>query len=391
MKNLRPHPYYVESLQHGLLNKRLAGLLLLLLGGVSWAAAQQTNQSRKSASLEEVAHFDHEVTGVAVAMDGRIFVNFPRWTEDTEISVAEVGPDGKLMPYPDAGWNAWRNNGNLSPETHLVCVQSVVADRHGNLWILDPGAPAIGTIVQGAPKLLQVDLATNQVKRVLHFGTDIAPQGSYLNDIRFTPDDRFAFLSDAGARGAMVVIDLGSGNARRVLDGVSATQAEPRLIVQVDGHPLRRTDGRAAVFNVDGITVSTAGDYVYWQALNGRTLYRVPTSALTLASLPEAALEAKIERVGSSEPTDGLWTDAQDRIFFTNFEANEIRRRDVDGTFHVVVQNPSLHWPDSMAEGPEGELYFTTSDIQDNAWFKAGASMQLSTSLWRVPGAMKPR
>ena len=114
-----------------------------------------------------------------------------------------------------------------------------------------------------------MDLATNQVKRVLFFGADIAPQGSYLNDIRFTPDGRFAFVSDVGARGAIVVIDLGSGNARRVLDGVLATQAEPHLIVQANGHPVRRADGRAAVFNVDGITVPAAGDYVYWRALNG--------------------------------------------------------------------------------------------------------------------------
>jgi hypothetical protein len=55
-----------------------------------------------------VASFEHQVTGVAVAQDGRIFVNFPRWTEDSPISVAEVTPEGELRPYPDAAWNAWR-------------------------------------------------------------------------------------------------------------------------------------------------------------------------------------------------------------------------------------------------------------------------------------------
>src|SRR5712671_5332560 len=55
--------------------------------------------------LEEAAHFDHQATGVAVSADGRIFVNFPRWTEDSPISVAEVGRDGALKPYPDEKWN----------------------------------------------------------------------------------------------------------------------------------------------------------------------------------------------------------------------------------------------------------------------------------------------
>ncbi len=37
------------------------------------------------------------------------FVNFPRWSEDTAVSVAELGRDGKLTPYPNSEWNAWRN------------------------------------------------------------------------------------------------------------------------------------------------------------------------------------------------------------------------------------------------------------------------------------------
>ncbi|HEX4681343.1 MAG TPA: hypothetical protein VH277_01470 [Gemmatimonadaceae bacterium] len=61
------------------------------------------------AKLELVAEFEHQVTGVTVSEDGRIFVNFPRWTEDTALSVAELMPDGSLRPYPNAEWNAWRN------------------------------------------------------------------------------------------------------------------------------------------------------------------------------------------------------------------------------------------------------------------------------------------
>lgn len=39
--------------------------------------------------LEEAASFPHQVTGVACSPDGRVFVNFPRWTEDAPVSVAE--------------------------------------------------------------------------------------------------------------------------------------------------------------------------------------------------------------------------------------------------------------------------------------------------------------
>ena len=89
--------------------------------------------------LKLVAKFDHQVTGVAATADGRIFVNFPRWTDDAPISVAEVLPGGDLRPYPDEKWNSWRNaRANDMPVTeYFVCVQSIVPDGQGNLWVLD--------------------------------------------------------------------------------------------------------------------------------------------------------------------------------------------------------------------------------------------------------------
>jgi hypothetical protein len=196
-------------------------------------SVHQLNSSKTSAPLTLVARFDHQVTGVAVTPDARVFVNFPRWTEDTAVSVAELGQGGKLAPYPNSDWNAWHNDGELSPENHFVCVQSVVADRHGHLWILDPGSPAIATIVKGAPKLVEVDLSTNRIVKVIPFGEEIAPQGSYINDIRFTPDSRFGFLSDAGARGALLVVDLesGKGGPQRLRD-VACRQNAKRYLIQ---------------------------------------------------------------------------------------------------------------------------------------------------------------
>ena len=78
-----------------------------LLAGAS-NAQQAAVPSRTGPELFEVATFDHQVTGVTVSEGGRIFVNFPRWTEDAPISVAEV-VDGEVRPYPNEEWNAWRN------------------------------------------------------------------------------------------------------------------------------------------------------------------------------------------------------------------------------------------------------------------------------------------
>jgi hypothetical protein len=56
--------------------------------------------------LEEVAAFPtQQVTGVTVSAKGRVFVNFPFWSDDHTISVAEM-VDGKPKPFPDEAWNA---------------------------------------------------------------------------------------------------------------------------------------------------------------------------------------------------------------------------------------------------------------------------------------------
>ena len=67
-------------------------------------AQQSAAPSQGPAQLQQVASFEHQVTGVTVAKDGRIFVNFPRWTEDAPVSVAEVTRDGQIKPYPADIW-----------------------------------------------------------------------------------------------------------------------------------------------------------------------------------------------------------------------------------------------------------------------------------------------
>ena len=225
------------------------------------AAGSAYAQAGHSALLRQEARFDHQATGVAVTADGRRFVNFPRWTDDAPISVAEVLPDGSLRPYPDARWNEWRNAraNELSVGDHFVCVQSVVPDGHGHLWVLDPGAPGNEKILEGAPKLVRVDLATNRVSKVIAVPGDVALQGTYLNDIRFSPDGRTGYITDSGTRGAIIVVDLESGRSWRALDGYPSTQVDKTVAVTLDGRPLRRPDGRQPVLAADGIAISGDG------------------------------------------------------------------------------------------------------------------------------------
>lgn len=341
------------------------------------------NQDKR---LQSVATFDHQVTGVTVASDGRIFVNFPRWNEDTPVSVAEVLPDGSIKPYPDEQWNAWRNArmGELSAGDHFVCVQSVFADRRGSLWIVDPSAPNAEKTIKNGPKIVQIDLATNKVKRVFAIGADVAGAASYLNDIRIAPDGRFAYLTDSGSPGGLVVLSIESGQAWRVLSDDPSTQFDPTVVVHTDGRALRRPDGRQPLFNADSLALSKDGEVLYWQALTGKTLYRIKTSSLQSAA---AAGQAQPEKVATTEPADGLWTGENDEIYLSSIADNAIKIvNPANGSVQSVLTDSRLRWPDTFSQGPDGAIYVTASHIQDSPWFHTAWTDKTFTLFKFMPG-----
>ncbi len=336
-----------------------------------------------------VASFDQQVTGVAVSKTGRIFVNFPRWERDVPISVAEVMKDGSLKPYPDAAWNSWSNLKPLSLADHFVCVQSVTVDPQGFLWVVDPAAPGNEFLKPGGVKLVKIDLSTNKIVRIYPLDASIMPQGSYLNDVRVTPNGATAIMTDSGQRGALIVLDTATGSARRVLDGDPRTQVERGVVPVVDGHELRRPDHRAPSFAADGIAIDAEGKYVYWQALSGRTAYRAPIAVLASHTATPQTIAAKVETVGITNVADGYWIDEHDNLYITDPGDNAVRVRKPDGTMLVIAQDTRLRWPDSLAEGADGSIYVTASHIQDMAQFHEKGSTQ--SGPWQLFRVAKPQ
>jgi sugar lactone lactonase YvrE len=372
-------------------------LVIFLASGTSSFAQGSTIERLKSSAervlapltgktddrLHQVTTFEYQVTGVTVAEDGRIFVNFPRWTDDVPVSVAEMQKDGSIKPYPDSEWNSWRNVriAEVPAADHFVTVQSVVADGRGSLWVVDPAAPNAEKTVKGGPKVVQIDLGSNRVKRVFGLGPDVAGPASYLNDIRIAPDGSFAYLTDSGVPGGLVVLDLGSGPAWRALSDAPPTTMDLRVTVMTDGKPLRRPDGRQPMFNADGIALSPDGNYLYWQALTGKTLYRIETSALRTAQSQD--ITSRVETVAETEPVDGLWMDKSGRLYLSSIAQNAVKVLERDGKQRTFITDSRLRWPDTFAQGPDGTMYVTASHIQDSPWFHPSGWTDKNFALFR--------
>lgn len=316
---------------------------------------------------------DRQFTGVAVGERGRVFVNYPRWHEPYTNAVEEI-KDGKPRAYPDAAWNSWKPGED--PSSKFVCVQSVHVDDMDRLWILDPGSPQIAGVVPGAAKLVCVDLKTDRVERVYRFNDAIAPKSSYLNDVRVDTKRGYAYMTDSGV-GGLVVLNLTSGEAKRVLSAHPVTLGEKGVVPVVQGVLTMINGTDPLVVHSDGLALSRDGDLLYFQALTARTLYRVQTEYLR-GSFSDEQVAKRVENLGRSVVTDGMEIDFRGQVYFSALEQDAIVVRSLDRTMYTLAQSDALAWPDSFALAGDGEwLYVTTSRIHQSAWFDKAPRMNM--------------
>src|SRR5262245_5437223 len=320
--------------------------------------------------LIEVATSDDALwTGIAVTPQGRKFVCHPRWVGPHEDSVVELFADGRRRGFPDRDSNAWRPGAEIPlPKNAWVCAQALRADGE-QLWLLDSGNPTFRKPVEHATKLAQVDVITRRFRQWIFFPPGVLESTSYLNDFCVDPSHTVAYVSDSGA-GAILVADTDRRSVRRLLAGHPSTMAEEGVVPRVGGVELRYGPGPARDagappmrIHVSALALDASGEWLYWQALVGKTLWRIPTAVLRDASLPPERVAAAVERVGETVVADGLAMDSDGNLYLAAIEKDAIVVRRPDGTLETLVSDPRLAWPHGLALGPDRTLYVTTSQI----------------------------
>ncbi len=342
---------------------------------------QKGPQAGAMEKVEGVAKFDGAMpTGVTVAPNGRIFVNFPQWGDNSPIAVGEV-KDGKVVAYPDALINT-ADPANAADR--LISVQSVVADGANRLWILDTGAPGFSTPIKGGPKLVAIDLATNKVVRNLPLGPDVVLPTTYVNDVRFDlgkGSGGVAYITDSSidGPGGLIVVDLATGKALRRLSGHPSTMPDKDFVPVIEGQPLlnRPKGGKPSPWLVatDAIAISPDGETLYYSALSSRHFYSVPTALLRDPAKGDKAIAAAIVDLGAKAPSDGLAEDDKGRIYGGDYEHGAIRRFE-RGEWRTIAQDPRILWPDTLSVGTDGYLYFTANQLYRQAGFHEGVDLR---------------
>ena len=157
-----------------------------------------------SSELSQVARFEHQVTGVAVAKDGHISVNFPRWSEDAPVSVAEVMTDGSVKPFYPTSNGTRGETPRRTPwiRAHTGCAfrasWSIHRVRYGSSI---PRHPRPASACRAGPSWSRLICRRTASSKTISFDERAAPQGTYLNDVRFSPDGQHAYITDSGCQG----------------------------------------------------------------------------------------------------------------------------------------------------------------------------------------------
>jgi sugar lactone lactonase YvrE len=195
--------------------------------------------------------------------------------------------------------------------------------------------------------------------------------------VRLDTKTGHAFITESGT-GAIIVVDLKSGQARRLLANNPSTKLEPEAEIVVDGMKIIDPEtGNAPAFQADGIAFDKEGGWLYYHALTAKTMYRIKTEYLLDESLTPVQLGSKVENLGTTPKPDGMLEGSKDLVYLTAIEENAIARFDPRSrNTMVVVQDTRLQWPDTMAWGPDGTLYVTTSQIHRMPKYHGGVSKQ---------------
>ena len=334
----------------------IRGLIIVLLALFTFSCGSEPVQKRSNQTdigLEEVASSERQWTGLAISETERLFVNFPRWSEDATFSVGEI-VDGQTIPYPDTRWNVYNATGMASDST-FICVQSVFIDNQNRLWVLDAANPYMQGVVERGPRLYQFDLADDSLEKMYAFPDSLIGQDTYLNDVRIDRKRNHAYLTDSGS-GGIFVVNLSTGEVMRRLEDHFSTTAETDQL-EVGSYVWK------GEVHSDGIALSNDADYLYFAALSGHSLYRIPVSTLVDPMQSERDLGDAVTEAEEIVATDGMLFGPTNTLYLGGLEDNAIYVWKDDNPYHKLVGDDRIKWADSFTAADDGTIYFTTSQI----------------------------
>jgi len=324
-----------------------------------------TPPSAPEPKLEVVAELTQAPGNIAVTPDGRLIIS-QHALYRPETAVVEVLADGTVQPFPNEAWASGRDESGVGFESVL----GIQAGEDGVVWMLDNG--------RQVSRLVAWDTRNEELHQVIELGASARAKGSFFNDIAVDPVHRSIFISDASAKNpALVVVDMDSGSARRVLERHASVVAQPIAMTIGERTYSTDRDGRPlALIGVDGITIDPRSEWVYYAASQGTDLWRARAADLVDEALTDAELAARIERYGDRPVCDGITIDGAGNVYITDLTGYAVGVVDPAGEYRTLYRDEQLlSWPDGMAFGADGYVYVVANQLHLSPAFNRGEDL----------------
>ena len=319
-------------------------------GGGSSYPNLSTTPKLASSALEKVLSYSEPVGNVAVNRNGRVFFTVHPEARPKGNKLLEY-VDGASVPYPSGA----------AQQELFDTVLGIAIDPLNRLWTIDHGNHGMRTA-----RIVAFDLDSNKLLREQALDETIAPSGSFLQDLQVSADGRTIVIADASfwrKSPALIVYDVETGQARRVLESHESVSAENFMIRSGD-KDMEFMGGIVALRGgVDGIALGP--EWLYFGALSGSGLYRVRLSDLRDQRLPAAQLARRVERISDKPLSDGFSIDVDGNVYVTDVEHSSVFIVGPEQPLTTLIQSDDLRWPDALSFGPGGWLYLADSALPE--------------------------
>jgi sugar lactone lactonase YvrE len=300
---------------------------------------------------------------LTISPDGRRFLSLHQNYAPPR-PLIEIDAFGREVQFPAGG---------EEPLPPLVTVLGVRADTGSVLWILDNGNQG-----KSPSKIVAYDTRAGRVVRTITLAPPVVDTNSWINDLDFDYPRRQLYISDpaGGANAALIVVDLATGTARRVLRGhPSVVATDTTWTVRGKALVRVRPDGRRErpKTGVDGLALDAAREWLYYGALDSRTMYRIRATDLANPALGDAALAARVERYSDKPPSDGIRIDSEGNLYLGDLENNGFGVISASSrAYRELARGDSTAWVDDFEFGGDGALYFLDTQLHLSPPMNAG-------------------
>ena len=312
-----------------------------------------------------LGEFEERPGNPAVGPEGTVYFSVHPF-DQPEFKVMEL-VDGEGVPFP-----------NPEISSSFAAVIGIQVEKDGTVWMLDMGSE------NTSPKLLGWDTQNNRLKAVHYLPNEVSVANSFHQDFAIDERRRKAFIADMSRGGmidesnpAIVIVDLATGQARRVLEAHEYLQPQPEQIMIAEGEAMTFTDDQGnrhpIELGLNPIAIDAQNEWVYFSTINPGVLYRIKAEILGDFSQSDSALAAAIEPFADKPSSDGIAADGQGRVYITNVADNAISIADENGA-RIWVQDSRFVWPDGVYVAPDGSVVATINQLNRAAPFNGGVS-----------------